>query len=88
MNIILLAILHNFPNPFNSNTVIKFYPDKSEQRVLTIRDIRGGDIHKLHDSISTSSEHSMVWDETDCDGKPVASGNYLAEQWTMSDRVE
>ncbi len=71
--------LSNYPNPFSSSTIISFPchrdADKTE---LNIYNIKGQKIKTLEiPTISKSSNQQIVWDGTDENDKPVASGIYF-----------
>jgi len=71
----------NYPNPFNSNTVISFELPNTLERdmvVLDIYAINGQRIRSLIERPLDSGYHFAVWDGRGDNGKMVASGIYLA----------
>ena len=74
-----IARLHpNYPNPFNPRTVVSFTLDKPTQVELAVYDLRGTRVQTLHAGQTPTGTHAYVWDGMDAQGKPQASGVYLA----------
>jgi len=69
-----LTLLHNYPNPFNASTVIKFGYSIEEPTTLQIFDILGRVVKSLEIGENTNQ---VVWDGIDSRGEPVASGVYF-----------
>jgi flagellar hook assembly protein FlgD len=69
----------NYPNPFNSNTIIPFYLKHKNPVQLTIYNLRGELIAKLTDDYFTSGYHSITWDGRDQSGRLSPAGVYFAE---------
>jgi len=68
------------PNPFNPAVAITFsIPDGSDLSPVSLRiyDCRGQHVRTLVDAASVGGLHRAVWDGTDADGAPVASGVYF-----------
>jgi len=68
----------NFPNPFNSSTVITYTLKATSWVNLNIYNIRGERVRQLIDSKMIPGSHSISWDGKDEKGKKVASGIYFA----------
>lgn len=68
----------NFPNPFNTSTVITYSLKATSHVNLNIYNIRGERVRQLIDSKMISGSHSVTWDGKDEEGKEVASGIYFA----------
>ena len=73
--------LTNYPNPFNPETTISFSVTQNSDFVtLEIFNIKGQKVKQL---VSYSAnqfsvgQHSVVWDGTDQNNKPVSSGIYM-----------
>ncbi|MCK5051378.1 MAG: T9SS type A sorting domain-containing protein [Candidatus Cloacimonetes bacterium] len=67
----------NYPNPFNPTTSISFsIPEKSNVE-LTIFNIKGQKVKTLVNSNLDQDNHSVIWNGTDENRKPVSSGIYL-----------
>ena len=72
------SVLNVSPNPFNPVTVIRFRPVGGSPLTLGIYDATGSLVHTLVDSSApVGGEQSAVWDGTDANGRPVASGAYF-----------
>jgi hypothetical protein len=67
----------SYPNPFNSEITIGFQlPDAVNVRI-DIYNISGQRIRNLLEKDIPAGHHSVKWDATDNQGKPVASGIYF-----------
>lgn len=67
----------NYPNPFNPTTVIE-YSLKSPTHVrLEIFDITGRLVTVLETGEQSAGHHTRIWDGTDAENRPVASGIYF-----------
>ena len=68
---------HNFPNPFNPSTVIRF--DLSCDQVVGVHvyNVRGEKIRTLIDAKRAAGTHHISWDGRDNNGRRVASGVYF-----------
>jgi hypothetical protein len=62
----------NFPNPFNSVTLIEFYVPHSEFVILKVFNILGEEVAILMESGVTSGSHKIAWDASG-----FASGLYF-----------
>jgi hypothetical protein len=68
----------NYPNPFNPSTTITFSLPLNKRISLSIYNMNGQEIKKLIDDADYNpGAHSVQWDATDNEGKPVASGVYI-----------
>jgi hypothetical protein len=69
----------NYPNPFNPTTIIRFNltTECTEFTELQIYNLKGQKVKQLVSERLTGSEHSIEWDGTNDDGKPVSSGVYF-----------
>ncbi|UCD65063.1 MAG: M28 family peptidase [Candidatus Zixiibacteriota bacterium] len=67
----------NYPNPFNPSTVIKFSLPARCDVNISLYNILGQRIVTLLDETRPAGTHRVVWDGTNADGEPVASGIYL-----------
>ena len=66
----------NYPNPFNTETTIRFALPDAYLVDLRIYDLAGQRVATLLNSWMPHGTHSVVWDGTDDKGRPVASGVY------------
>jgi FG-GAP-like repeat/FlgD Ig-like domain len=68
----------NYPNPFNPSTTITFSLPLNKRISLSIYNLNGQEIKRLIDDEDyNQGTHSVQWDATDDQGKPVASGVYV-----------
>ncbi|MBN2001331.1 DUF362 domain-containing protein [candidate division KSB1 bacterium] len=72
------SIIRNYPNPFNSGTVISFSILKTGWAKIKIFNILGAEVVCLTDSKYTAGQHTIHWDGKDSHGLPVNSGMYFA----------
>ena len=66
-----------FPNPFNPDTVIRFFLPENQQITLMIQDIRGHRVRLLHSGYATAGLQRYHWDGKNDFAEPVTSGIYL-----------
>jgi len=69
--------LVNHPNPFNPTTTISFSIPEESKIELSIYNIKGQKIKSLLSDQIEAGEHTIVWNGTDDNNKPVSSGVYL-----------
>jgi len=72
-----IALLSNYPNPFNQSTIIPVEVKKDVPVSVSIYNIEGKVVRKLFDGILTAGTHKLLWDGRDANGNLVASGVYL-----------
>jgi len=70
--IIDFKLYQNFPNPFNSSTVIKFSIPERKFITLTIYDVNGKEIANLIKGFIDAGEHNVVFN-----AEKFASGIYF-----------
>jgi len=70
-------LYQNFPNPFNSSTVISYALERSSLVTLQIYDIQGKLVTTLVEEAQRVGIHQVTWDGTDYRGEQVASGIYF-----------
>ncbi len=77
----LFALLPNYPNPFNSTTLIRYQlPAISNQQSavsLKIYNIEGQLVRVLVDGEQGTGRYEVTWDGCDSRGEPLSSGIYL-----------
>jgi len=71
------ALIGNYPNPFNPETVINYALRSNSQVLIQIYNVKGEKVKKLIDGKIDAGFHSTVWNGKDDNGKNVASGIYL-----------
>ncbi len=72
-----LTIASVVPNPFNPRTTIAMDLPRATDASLTVHDLRGRLVRTLHSGTLPAGRHPFVWEGTDADDRPVASGVYL-----------
>ncbi|MCB9515666.1 MAG: T9SS type A sorting domain-containing protein [Candidatus Latescibacteria bacterium] len=75
-----LALMGNFPNPFNPSTTLRFTvpAGSGEPLRLEVFDVRGRLVRVLAEGVFAAGEHSAVWDGRDGEGRPQGSGVYFS----------
>ena len=70
-----------FPNPFNPSTTIQFNLTAKDAKnaKIEIYNIKGQKVKQLVSDQLSASQHSIVWDGTDDNNKPVSSGIYFCK---------
>jgi hypothetical protein len=69
--------LSNFPNPFNSKTIIKFSLNEEYKVNLSIYDITGQKVIDLLDKSLPIGNHQIQWNGIDNSGNKISSGVYI-----------
>ena len=75
-----LMLYQNFPNPFNMQTVIRFYiPEKLKGKTatLTVYNVLGQEVRTFRLGPSQSGNQRIVWNGTNTAGNAVTSGLYF-----------
>ncbi len=67
----------NFPNPFNSETSIRFRVPNAQRMRVQVHDIFGKEVKQLYDAHVSPGEHAVRWDGTNENLYQVASGVYF-----------
>lgn len=70
-------LVQNFPNPFNSNTIIKYQLSRASRVKLRIFDINGQLVNTLLDQKQPQGEYEVPWNGKDHLERNVASGIYF-----------
>ncbi len=71
------ALMHNYPNPFNAGTVIKYSLTESMPVKLKIFNVVGEVVRMLVDEFQTGGTYTVHWDGRDESGRQIASGIYF-----------
>lgn len=84
-------LFHNYPNPFNPETKIKYILPQRSKVILKIYNILGKEIRTLIDEVKPSGSFEALWDSKDDAGLKVTSGIYLyriqAENFTSTRKM-
>ncbi len=70
-------LLQNTPNPFNTDTQIRFVMQQNSHVKLEIFDLSGKRIITLLDEVQSAGLHTVIWNGSDETGGNVANGIYL-----------
>lgn len=70
-------IMYNYPNPFNPTTTISYNLAEDNNIELSIFNLKGQKVKQLVNGFFPAGQHSVVWNGTDQNNKPVSSGIYL-----------
>lgn len=68
---------HNYPNPFNPETVIRYELPRRTHVLLQITDLLGREVVTLIDAEQNPGYYSVSWNGSDRGGRHVPSGIYL-----------
>jgi hypothetical protein len=71
------ALYPNYPNPFNSGTVLRFDLDVRSEVSLSVYNLRGQQVAVLVSGARAAGRYSIEWDGRDDAGRSLASGVYL-----------
>jgi hypothetical protein len=74
----------NYPNPFNSFTIIQYQLTKSSHVWLKVFNVLGRHVKTLVDKEQTMGSYSFHWDAKDELGKDVASGVYFYQLYAQN----
>ncbi|MBD3383474.1 hypothetical protein GF407_00985, partial [candidate division KSB1 bacterium] len=72
------SVNRNYPNPFNSETVLSFSLQQASAVELSVISLRGKVVKTLLSRRCSAGSHRVIWNGCDDRGLPVASGTYLA----------
>lgn len=71
------ALSPNYPNPFNSSTVIRYSLTHKSPVDLHIFSLKGEEVAILVSEIQKAGNYQVRWNGLDNNGNPLASGMYL-----------
>ncbi len=83
-NALETRLLPNYPNPFNSQTQIRFSLKENSLISLKVFNIMGEEVKTLLEDYFQSGEYSILWDGKDGKGKLLPSGIYFIKLITDS----
>jgi hypothetical protein len=72
-----VKLYDNYPNPFNPMTTLSYDLPAASHVKLDIYNVLGQHISTLVDMTQEAGRHQVIWDGTDLNGNPVASGVYV-----------
>ena len=71
------ALHHNYPNPFNPVTTLRYdLPEQANVNII-IYDLLGREVRTLVNTTQDAGFKSVIWDATNNQGNPVSAGVYL-----------
>jgi hypothetical protein len=70
-------LFNNYPNPFNPTTAIEYDIPQVTRVTLDVFNILGQNIATLVNETQSAGRYQAVWNGTDANGQPVASGTYF-----------
>jgi flagellar hook assembly protein FlgD len=81
-------LLSNYPNPFNSSTIISFYLKNSSEIELRIIDNLGRIVKNIIKENLNPGYHEFTWDGKDNINNTVSSGVYYVLLLTNGFKLE
>jgi flagellar hook assembly protein FlgD len=75
---VTFEVFPNYPNPFNSETVLKYRLTEPAHVSIFIFDVRGKLLRKFFVGKRSPGNHSLIWDGRMQNGNVASSGNYIA----------
>lgn len=75
----LFRLEANYPNPFNSQTYIRYHVPVASHVSLVIYNLRGDKVRTLYQGISTPGDYQILWDGLDVHNQAVSSGIYFCQ---------
>jgi hypothetical protein len=76
-------VVENYPNPFNSATVIRFTVPEAGNVKVTVYDVLGQRVRELCNGVQPVGECSLTWDGRDEHDRPISSGVYFYRVQTL-----
>jgi hypothetical protein len=74
-----ISFEQNYPNPFNPDTKMDFSLPYSAHVTLEVYNILGQKVVTLADETFPSGHHSITWNGTNENGRPLAAGVYFSK---------
>ena len=74
-----LVLLQNYPNPFNPSTTLRFGLPEQARVTMDIYDLSGKTVRTLVAGELAAGWHELEWRGQDDEGRPLATGMYLAQ---------
>lgn len=73
----LTKAAYSYPNPFRTDTSLRFETDVKGSAKLDIFNLRGQNVRSLQAGTLSKGTHELLWDGRDAHGKRLPSGVYL-----------
>lgn len=77
----------NFPNPFNPQTTISYTIDQAGSVRVAVYSVDGKLVRVMSEGYVDAGSHSVRWNGTDANGRPMNSGQYLCRLETNKGTV-
>jgi len=77
------TINQNFPNPFNSTTVLSIQLHRPAELILEIYNVSGQLVWSINNGYSSLGKHSIIWNGKNKRGQQVPTGVYFA-RWRIN----
>ena len=74
----IFVLYQNFPNPFNSITMIRYELPQEKNIHLSIFNLNGEEVMTIVSGKQGAGKHQVVWNGVDKSGKEVTSGIYFS----------
>ena len=71
------TLYHNFPNPFNPSTSIRYAIPVNSDIEIVIYDILGKHVKTLVNAVQPPGAHTITWNGSDASGHKMSAGLYL-----------
>jgi len=71
------ALSQNHPNPFNPVTTVEFSLARRGRVDIKVYEVSGAMVRVLAGEVMEAGAHEVVWDGTNGEGRPLASGVYF-----------
>ena len=71
------SLKQNFPNPFNSETVMEYFLPKESQVKITIYNLLGQRVKTILDQRESAGHKRVIWDGKNEKGETLSSGIYF-----------
>jgi len=73
---VVTALNANFPNPFNPETTISYSVKEALPVSIEIYNVKGQLVKTLINETKAAGTHTVVWNGSDNNNRPVSSGVY------------
>ena len=70
-------LLPNYPNPFNSRTILRYRLARAGAVEFAVYDLLGQRVRTITKGVQPAGEYQIPWDGRDEEGRLVGSGVYL-----------
>jgi predicted lipoprotein with Yx(FWY)xxD motif len=73
-----VTLYQNHPNPFNPQTVIRFYLPEAQEIFLDVYDVAGERVARIAEGKREKGHHEVIWDGRNSSGEICSSGVYFS----------